>query len=73
MGADVGVLLVSVPDGSQAATDGFKNLDVILQFAGQNVAALGDLTRLYNASTAGQKVIIGIHRNQQDTTITVTR
>jgi hypothetical protein len=73
MGADVGVLLVSVPDGSQAATDGFKNLDVILQFAGQNVAALDDLTRLYNASTAGQKVIIGIHRNQQDTTITVTR
>ena len=73
MGADVGVLVVSVPDGSQAATDGFKNLDVILQFAGQNVVSLDDLTRLYNASTAGQKVTLGIHRNQQDTTITITR
>jgi S1-C subfamily serine protease len=65
-------LVVSVPDGTQAATDGFKNLDVILQFAGQNVVSLDDLTRLYNASTAGQKVTLGIHRNQQDTTITIT-
>jgi hypothetical protein len=73
LGADVGVLVVSVPDGSQATTDGFKNLDVILQFAGQNVASLDDLSRLYNASTAGQKVTLGIHRNQQDSTLTITR
>jgi S1-C subfamily serine protease len=73
MGADVGVLVVSVPDGSQAATDGFKNLDVILQFGGQNVVLLDDLTRLYNAATAGQKVTLGIHRNQQDSTLEITR
>ncbi|HEX7476550.1 MAG TPA: PDZ domain-containing protein [Polyangiales bacterium] len=73
IGADVGVLVVSVPGGSQAATDGFKNLDVILQFGGQNVVSLDDLTRLYNASTVGQKVTLGIHRNQQDSTLTITR
>jgi hypothetical protein len=73
LGADVGVLVVTVPAGSQAATDGFKTYDVILQFAGQNVVSLDDLNRLYTAATAGQKVALGIHRDQQDTTITITK
>jgi S1-C subfamily serine protease len=73
LGADVGVLVVTVPAGSQAETDGFKNYDVILQLGGQGVTSLDDFNRLYNATTAGQKVVLGIHRNQQDTTITITR
>ena len=73
LGADVGVLVVTVPAGSQAETDGFKNYDVILQFAGQNVVSLDDLNRLYAAATAGQKITVGVHRNQQDTTLTLTR
>jgi S1-C subfamily serine protease len=73
LGTDVGVLVVTVPAGSQAETDGFKNYDVILQFGGQGVVSLDDLNRLYTATTAGQKVVLGIHRNQQDTTITITR
>ena len=73
LGADVGVLVVTVPTGSQAATDGFKTYDVILQFAGQNVVSLDDLNRLYAAATAGQKITVGVHRNQQDTTLTLTR
>jgi hypothetical protein len=36
------------------------------------VASVDDLTRLYKAATAGQKVTLGIHRNQQDTTLTIT-
>jgi hypothetical protein len=73
LGADVGVLVVSVPAGSQAATDGFQNYDVILQFAGQGVVSLDDLNRLYAATTAGQKVPLGVHRSQQDITLTITR
>jgi hypothetical protein len=73
LGADVGVLVVTVPAGSQAATDGFKNYDVILRFADQNVASLDDLNRLYAAATAGQQVKVGIHRDQQDTTVTITK
>jgi hypothetical protein len=73
LGADIGVLVVTVPTGSQAATDGFKNYDVILQLGGQNVVSLDDLNRLYNAAAAGQKLTLGIHRDQQDTTITITK
>ncbi len=73
LGADVGVLVVTVPAGSQAATDGFKNYDVILQFDGQGVASLDDLNRLYTTATVGQQVAVGIHRDQQDTTLTITR
>ena len=73
LGYPVGVFVVTVPAGGQAATDGLQALDVILQFGGQSVASLDDLTRLYNASTAGQKVTLSIHRNQQDSTLTITR
>jgi hypothetical protein len=73
LGSDVGVLVVTVPAGSQAASDGLKNYDVILQFSGQNVASLDDLNRLYAAATATQKVTLGIHRDQQDTQLTIVR
>ena len=73
LGSDVGVLVVTIPAGSQAATDGFKNYDVILQFSGQSVVSLDDLNRLYTAATVGQHVAVGVHRDQQDTTLTITR
>jgi len=72
LGADVGVLVVTVPAASQAATDGFKNYDVILQFAGQNVVSLDDLNRLYAAAAGGTMVTVGVHRDQQDTTVKLT-
>jgi len=37
------------------------------------VVSLDDLNRLYGATSAGQKVTLGIHRLQQDTTVTITR
>ncbi len=73
MGDDVGVLVVSVPAQSQAATDGLHALDVILQLDAQSVASLDDLNRLYAATTAGQKVSLGVYRSQQDMTLTITR
>jgi S1-C subfamily serine protease len=65
--------MLTVPAGSQATTDGFQALDVILQFGGQNVASVDDLNRLYTAASAGQKVTVGVYRNQQNTTVTITR
>jgi len=69
----VGVYVPTVPAGSQAATDGLAALDVILQFGGQNVATVDDLTRLYAASSAGQTITLGVYRQQQNTTLTITR
>jgi hypothetical protein len=73
LGSDVGVFVPSVPAGSQAATDGFQALDVILQFAGQDVASLDDLNRLYAAATPGTRTAVGVHRSQMDTALTITR
>ena len=73
IGSDVGVLVVSIPAQSQAATDGFQALDVILQLGGQSVVSLDDLNRLYAATTAGQKVSFGVHRAQQDIVLTISR
>jgi hypothetical protein len=73
MGDDIGVLVVAVPAGSQAATDGLRALDVILQLGSQSVVSLDDLNRLYAATTAGQKLTLGIRRDQRDVTLEITR
>jgi len=70
---DIGVLVQLVPAGSQAATDGLLQLDVILQLNGASVTSLADLNRLYAQTTIGQKIALGVHRNQMDTTVTITR
>ena len=73
LGYPVGVFIPTVPAGSQAATDGFAALDVILQFDGQNVATVDDLNRLYTAASAGQKITLGMYHQQQNSTLTITR
>jgi hypothetical protein len=71
--SDVGVFVVTVPAGSQATGDGFLPIDVILEFNGQSVASLDDLNTLYAATTTGQKIPVGVHRNQTDIVLTITR
>jgi S1-C subfamily serine protease len=73
LGYPAGVFILTVPAGSQAATDGFQALDVILQFGGQSVASVDDLNRLYAATSAGQTAALGVCRQQQNTTLTITR
>jgi hypothetical protein len=73
LGSDIGVLVASVPAGSQAASDGFQVRDVILQIGGQAVDSLDDLNRLYAATTARQTVIFGVFRQQRDLQLTITR
>lgn len=72
-GYAVGVFVLNVPPGSQAAADGLLNDDVIDQLNGQSAASLDDLNRAYAATSAGQKIAVGIWRNQADTSITITR
>ncbi len=72
-GYAVGVFLLSVPAGSQAAADGFLNNDVIDQLDGQSVVSLDDLTRLYGATTAGQKLTVELWRNQASASLVMTR
>jgi S1-C subfamily serine protease len=72
-GYAVGVFILSVPAGTQAASDGFLNNDVIDQFNGQSVASLDDLNRAYAATTAGQRVTVEIWRNQANASLAMTR
>jgi hypothetical protein len=73
LGSDIGVLLVAVPANSQAEADGLLTYDVILQLDGQVIASLDDLNRLYDATTAGTELTLGLYRLQQDTTLVITR
>jgi hypothetical protein len=72
-GYAVGVFMLTVPAGSQAASDGFLNNDVIDQFNGQSVASLDDLTRAYAPTAAGQQITVEIWRNQANASIAMTR
>jgi S1-C subfamily serine protease len=65
--------MLTVPAGSQAASDGFLNNDVIDQFNGQSVASLDDLTRAYAPTAAGQQITVEIWRNQANASIAMTR
>ena len=73
LGADIGALLVTVPDASEAQTDGFRVLNVILELDGVAMGSLDDLDALYSATSAGQTLAFGVHRSQQDVVIVVTR
>jgi hypothetical protein len=73
LGAEVGVFIQAVPAGSQAATDLFQPLDVILSFDGQPVGSLTDLNALYAKATVGQTIRVGIYRSQADQSLTLTR
>ena len=73
IGGNLGVLVSTVPTQSQAETDGFRPLDVILSLGSASVVSLEDLNRLYGAATPGQPLSVGIHRNQQDSILSIAR
>ena len=66
LGADVGVLIVTVVAGTQAATDGFNVRDVILALNAVAVSSLDDLETIYDPIAAGQGLVFGVHRDQRD-------
>jgi hypothetical protein len=73
IGGDIGVFVQSVPAGSQAASDGLKPIDVILQLDGNSIVSLADLNLYYGQVPPGQTITLGIHRNQMDATLRLTR
>jgi hypothetical protein len=73
IGGDIGVFVQSVPAAGQAASDGLKPIDVILQLDGNPVTSLADLNLLYGKLAAGQTITLGVRRNQTDTTLPITR
>jgi len=73
LGYSVGVFILTVPAGSQAASDGIQALDVILEFNGVSVVSLTDLSSAYAAVQAGQSITLSIYRYQQNVTLTITK
>jgi S1-C subfamily serine protease len=66
LGADVGVPLVTVPAGTQAAMDGYEVREVILALNAVAVSSLADLETVYDPIAAGQDLLFGVHRGQRD-------
>ncbi len=69
-GATSGVLVASVTDGSAASRAGLEVGDVIESAAGQDVQSRADLVRAVR--DAGTSLSLGIVRDKQQRTITVT-
>jgi len=70
---ETGVLLVDVPKGRPAAKAGLQASDVILECNGTKVGAVADLLRLYRSAAPGNKVKLGVVREQSEITIEVIR
>jgi len=68
---ETGVVLVEVPDTSDAAKAGFLAGDVLLAFDGKPIKELKDLLQDTQQNVAGKAAIITILRFQQESTIMI--
>ena len=74
-----GVVVVNVPEGSPAFKAGFRGLkrtpqgvslgDVIVSVNGQKVETFDDLYNVLDASKAGDKVVVGVLRDEKQVSI----
>src|SRR5262245_41436309 len=69
---DHGVLVVDVQNDSPAAKAGLKANDIILEFNGQEVVGVLQLTRMVRETPAGRTINIKFHRNDKTDTARVT-
>lgn len=67
-----GAVVVTVIDGSPAATAGIEQGDVIVSFDGKAVNTAQDLTNDVQAQSTGHVARIGLYRGQQKITVSVT-
>jgi serine protease Do len=58
-----GAVVESVNPGSPAATAGFREKDVIVQFDGERVRSASHLVRLVGETPAGREVAVGVMRD----------
>jgi serine protease Do len=69
----IGVLVVSVMDGSAAAKAGIKQDDIITGFAGQPVLTKEGLSELVDQQKVGDKVEVKLYRlNEGPVTVEAT-
>ena len=66
-----GAVVESVRPNSPAATAGFHENDVVLQFAGERVRSAAHLTRLVAETPAGREVMVGVMRDGRRTDLKV--
>src|SRR5581483_203973 len=67
--AEAGAIVKEVQEGSPAAKAGLEKNDVILQFAGERVRSVAQLTRLVRETPPGRSVNIEISRGGQTRTL----
>ncbi len=67
-----GAEIRSVIEGSPAAKAGFKEGDVVLEYNGQRVEGIDQLTRLVGETPVGRQVKVQISRNGSPMTLTPT-
>jgi len=67
-----GVEVTSVEPGSPAEQAGLKASDVVLEFAAERVQGTDQFVRLVRETPAGRKVKLGVWRNGNNTSVTVT-
>lgn len=67
-----GALVASVTDGSPAAEAGVKQGDVILSFAGDEIATVRDLTRAVAATPKGARETVQVWRSDDTQSLKVT-
>lgn len=65
LGADTGVLVLSVEEGGPAAKGGIQEGDVIVGMDGHNVASVDDMHRLLNDNRVGMPVPVTLLRHAQ--------
>jgi serine protease Do len=66
-----GALVAEVQENSPASKVDLKSGDVILTFAGQDVAEMRDLPRLVADTPVGQRVVVTLWRNRAERTVEV--
>ena len=67
-----GAVVLSVVSGSPAGTAGIQQGDVITSFNGKPVTSADQLATAIQAEAPGQKVTIGLYRQQTQMTVTAT-
>jgi serine protease Do len=72
LGDEYGALVDKVEPDSPAAKAGLQKGDVIIEFGGERVRSVGELTRLVRETPAGRSVGIRVRRNGAMETLTAT-
>jgi len=72
LGGEYGALVTKVEENSPAAKAGLQTGDVIVEFAGEHVRSVAELSRLVRETPPGRSVEIRVRRNGETKTLNAT-